>query len=375
MSSDVTSGSKKVKFDGQSVVLKSSKISRSSGDEAGVTGGVVSGVNMGKAQFLNYSFDVKVEGKNVCRLGDPTSQNMSSMNTAGFFHIQAPAMASAGEAKTVEEACERVTKAAKKQESATAATKFQGSGILERHQNAIQRYVDKKKEWMFYFRKTNPLCKPWIHDNHAPKPHSCTAGKTIKPDKVPEVHRWLRGHPDSPEWDKCGGNAEAVLGVVMSTAPPAERGRPLLGSGKFKKKWMTGDYDLMDVIRTHAQCERPADEEAFGQLKHEMNKAMGWPGIQHGPQSMWDTTKDDEFKGEEDFNVGSILNDWIKKDRDEAAADIPARNIAPGRDPLPMVDNQLTVIAPGAGASLENHEDFWDALACCGCRSDDETES
>ena len=81
MSSDLSDGSKKVKFDGQSVVLKSSKISRSSGDEAGTAGGVASSVNMGKAQFVNYSFDVKVEGANVCRLSDPTTQNGSSVNS------------------------------------------------------------------------------------------------------------------------------------------------------------------------------------------------------------------------------------------------------------------------------------------------------
>jgi hypothetical protein len=54
---------------------------------------VISGVVKGKAEFLNYSFDVKVEGKNVCRLGDPMGQNESSLNIGGFPTVQPPIVA------------------------------------------------------------------------------------------------------------------------------------------------------------------------------------------------------------------------------------------------------------------------------------------
>jgi len=46
-----------------------------SGDEPGTLGGIISGTIKGPAEFMMYSFDVKFEGKNVCRLGDPLYHN------------------------------------------------------------------------------------------------------------------------------------------------------------------------------------------------------------------------------------------------------------------------------------------------------------
>jgi hypothetical protein len=81
-SSDSSDVSKSVKMDGEGIMLKSSNFSKSSGDEAGTVGGVVSNVNRGKAMFVNYSFDVKVEGENVPRKMDPMKQNGSSSYNA-----------------------------------------------------------------------------------------------------------------------------------------------------------------------------------------------------------------------------------------------------------------------------------------------------
>ena len=68
---DTAKGTKKVKCDGKTVALSSSNFSTSSGDEAGNSpGGVVSGKYKGKAEFVNFSFDVKFEGKNVERALD-----------------------------------------------------------------------------------------------------------------------------------------------------------------------------------------------------------------------------------------------------------------------------------------------------------------
>jgi hypothetical protein len=84
MSSDSADTSKKLKVNGQPIMLQSSNFSKSSGDEPGTAGGVVSNVNRGKAMFINYSFDVKVEGKSVPRKMDPMKQNGSgSYNTVG----------------------------------------------------------------------------------------------------------------------------------------------------------------------------------------------------------------------------------------------------------------------------------------------------
>ena len=93
MSSDTDQGSKNVKVDGNPIMLQDSKFSRSSGDEAGVSKGVISGANMGKAEFVNFSFDVKVEGKMVPRLLDPMIGNETSgkpPNTPPSPELQPP---------------------------------------------------------------------------------------------------------------------------------------------------------------------------------------------------------------------------------------------------------------------------------------------
>ena len=92
-SQDTDKGSKKVKVDGNPIMLKGSVFSQSTGDEAGSIGGIVSNVTKGKAEFINYSFDVKVEGKNVSRLGDMMLGNKGSApNTPPMAEIQPPAV-------------------------------------------------------------------------------------------------------------------------------------------------------------------------------------------------------------------------------------------------------------------------------------------
>jgi hypothetical protein len=57
------------------IAIKGSEFSRCSGDEAGTAGGVKSSTNMKEAQWLLYSFDVKIEGKNACRKTDKMTMN------------------------------------------------------------------------------------------------------------------------------------------------------------------------------------------------------------------------------------------------------------------------------------------------------------
>ncbi len=92
MSSDTADGSKTVSMDGNPIMLKGSNFSTSTGDEAGTAGGgVVSSKTKGKAEFVNYSFDVKVEGKNVPRLGDMMIQNKGGAgNTPPMPEVQPP---------------------------------------------------------------------------------------------------------------------------------------------------------------------------------------------------------------------------------------------------------------------------------------------
>src|SRR3954471_1576689 len=71
-SADTSSGPTTVKIDGNMPMVKTAKYSMTTGDEAGSAGGgVVSNEIKGPCEFMMYSFDVKFEGNNVCRLGDP----------------------------------------------------------------------------------------------------------------------------------------------------------------------------------------------------------------------------------------------------------------------------------------------------------------
>ena len=91
LSKHTAKGSKTVKMDGNPIMLKGSNFSTSTGDEPGVLKGIVSSKIKGKAEFVNYSFDVKVEGKNVPRLGDMMVQNKGGApNTAPIPEVQPP---------------------------------------------------------------------------------------------------------------------------------------------------------------------------------------------------------------------------------------------------------------------------------------------
>lgn len=108
-STDTAKGSTKVKCDGKPIMLKNSEFSRSNGDEAGTLKGLASNVNMGKAKFALYSFDVKVEGKNVPRLGDPMTTNGNGSNS-GTIAVGQPNL-TAVEAQIKADLCKAFCKA------------------------------------------------------------------------------------------------------------------------------------------------------------------------------------------------------------------------------------------------------------------------
>ena len=75
MASNTSAGPTTVKCDSQMPMTKDAKYMMSTGDEAGSAMGVMSNKIKGPCEFMLYSFDVKFEGKNVCRLGDPLFHN------------------------------------------------------------------------------------------------------------------------------------------------------------------------------------------------------------------------------------------------------------------------------------------------------------
>lgn len=77
--SDTSKGPKTVLTDGKMPMVKGAVYSTSTGDEAGTLKGIISSQNKAECEFMMYSFDVKFEGKNVCRLGDPLFHNKKNI--------------------------------------------------------------------------------------------------------------------------------------------------------------------------------------------------------------------------------------------------------------------------------------------------------
>jgi hypothetical protein len=74
-SSTLAGGTKTVTIDGGMGTIDGCCYSKSIGDEAGRGKGVVSGTVGDKAEFINSSFDVKIEGRGACRNSDAMTHN------------------------------------------------------------------------------------------------------------------------------------------------------------------------------------------------------------------------------------------------------------------------------------------------------------
>jgi hypothetical protein len=85
-SATLSNGTTTVKADGMMIAVKGSEFSLSNGDQAGTVGGVKSGVFMKESTWILYSFDVKMDGKNACRLTDKKFHNHeNTVNIAGVL--------------------------------------------------------------------------------------------------------------------------------------------------------------------------------------------------------------------------------------------------------------------------------------------------
>lgn len=77
--------SQKVTIAGGNAATMKSKTATCNGDEVGVAGGVVSGVNVNETKFIMGSMKVRIEGQGAVRLGDPATLN--KQNTMGTISV------------------------------------------------------------------------------------------------------------------------------------------------------------------------------------------------------------------------------------------------------------------------------------------------
>lgn len=391
MSSDAASEASKVTADGSKLMVKGSNIRMSTGDEAGAAMGLVSNKIKGKAEFVNYSFDVKADGKNICRLTDPMTQNMGSPpNAFGPAELQAPAVAMSPQ----KEACDKVNEQ-KESQRKNAATSWGDSGVVSRDQPAFEKVANGPPGVVIYIRQTNKHCKRWIEAKHRPKPHEVYNAKTIKSENVGFVLKWhAKARKRAKRGTKMSDEAQTAMrqltakrvksgrswaysyfyGIVMMLDDDKEGsgpddGMPLRARKdkygglksdvgcKYKNTWITGDYDLQDLMFQENGCARPDQTRtSFERIKADLHAGMGWDGIQHGPQAQWVP------KGAASSTVVTDkITSWVAgSDADPPMLEVEGRTMA-------ACDNKLTVVYPGGTVHLATNQDVKAALLCMGC--------
>ncbi len=89
--SQATGTTTKTKVSGKAVIVQSSKIPRSNGDEVGTLFGMVSNRNMCQAKWAKCSGKVSFENKKVAYHTAMTKQNGSNANTPGIHSVPSQA--------------------------------------------------------------------------------------------------------------------------------------------------------------------------------------------------------------------------------------------------------------------------------------------
>ena len=89
-------------------------------------------------------------------------------------------------------------------------------------------------------------------------------------------------------------------GKVTSIKPMIPDDESYLSRGK----WMTGDYDLFQVLAYGDECE-VVDQKSvtFAQIEEAINERLGWEAIQHGPQAQWASSQEKNHGQYNDFDM------------------------------------------------------------------------
>ncbi|MEZ4428398.1 MAG: DUF4150 domain-containing protein [Nannocystaceae bacterium] len=91
--SDLVDGSRNVLINGKPIALEGARLARSTGDEAGKAGGVVSGVTRGSWTWLDGTHTVLIEGRGVICYLEPALVNGNAHNGQSLSHGDAVLMA------------------------------------------------------------------------------------------------------------------------------------------------------------------------------------------------------------------------------------------------------------------------------------------
>jgi hypothetical protein len=384
-SSDTADGSSTLKADGNPIMLKGSNYRMSTGDEAGSAMGIVSNKIKGKAEPLLYSFDVKVDGKNVFRLTDMMFQNVGTPNPPPGTNVEPPVIGMDPELPE----CKETKK--KHEEQKAADTSWADSGVIGKHQGHIQTAATTHKA-ILWIRSTKAVCAPWISDAHQPKPHSCMNGTTITAAHSADVQAWLTYFFEK---NGKGGRAGTVGGMPQSFAELSHSGspshkrlysdqwsyflgvigvkvrsgwiRPLPGGGRqtvsYAGKWMTGDYDLFQVLGALEPC-KPMKGEPFAKLKRDINKNCKWDAIQHPSQAQWKPNAKEQAEGVKAFDMNMEVAACMAGLQPVTAK---VEKWHPKRGDMKIVDSPLAVVSGKGAMMAKTPDDVKETMVCQGC--------
>ena len=162
-SASLTKGTKTVKADGgMMIAVKGSQFALSNGDNPGVGGGVKSSTFMKESTWILYSFDVKMDGRNACRLTDKKFHNHeNTVNLGG--ELQAPS-AVPPPSPAVAIAIEACKEAAKGRKRNKKSQSYQNCGLecvrqIINKKNKTNWTEDAMMDWALRARKTKKTLK------------------------------------------------------------------------------------------------------------------------------------------------------------------------------------------------------------------------
>ena len=261
-SSNLAKGTKTVKVDGRKMAaVKGSEFSRCVGDEPGTAGGVVSQTNMKEAKWILYSFDVKMDGKNACRLADKMTMNHG--NTVCLQgEMQGPVvgidMSKVG--KKRRDACKKIKDGKVPDGGHDEAA--QAAGMLKEDYDAI-RQVARQDNAILTFRDSNPACMPHLKAGVPSK--GLVKEKTWPADCLPHDRQDMAG---------LVSNKDKMTGFDPNPG--------LHPSGK-----LTGDYDMHDMLDGRSGKRIQGESPRDFRLRDRMNAAIpgDQPRIMHGAQA------------------------------------------------------------------------------------------
>ena len=203
MSSDLVKGTTTVKVDGGNMAaIKGSELSRCTGDEPGTAGGVVSSTFIKEAAWILYSFDVKMDGKNACRLSDKLTMNHRNSACLGGL-IQGPVTGTQilelecnpdwddCQKKQMKAKAKALDKAAKE----NGTLDLMGTSKKEKRIISIARGEAEKYQAEY---RTEALANPSAKGANKNHIHPCamTNGKPLQADHLQELQ--TGGAPDGP---------------------------------------------------------------------------------------------------------------------------------------------------------------------------------